>query len=204
MSLRHSEVVIVLGAGRGSRMGVPKALMRVDGVVWWLRQLEAIEASGRPSVWVVSDRVREEIGEELAGRARVARGDQDAPMFTSLLAGIEAAGDVDPIGVFVLPVDVPLAGGSVLDALVAASGTIEDGIENPVSVPQYQGTHGHPVWMEWSWFGHALAGRNDDRLDSLTSDVRRFVDVEDARVAMNLNRPGDLEEYEAYLRDQRR
>ena len=49
--------VVVLAAGRGTRMGGPKALMEVRGRVWWRWQREWLapaEAAGATVVWLVS------------------------------------------------------------------------------------------------------------------------------------------------------
>ncbi len=193
MNSPHSEIVLVLAAGRGRRMGTPKALMRVAGEPWWRRQLDAIDAAARDSVWVVSDRVRAQIETELGARALIATSDEDAPMFESLLAGIDVVSHQAPAGVFIQPVDVPVAGKPVLDAL--ASG-------GRVVVPDFSDTHGHPIWLEWSWLRDAIGRRTEDRLDNLTADERVHVEVHDPRVAMNLNSPEDVRAYEAFLVDQ--
>ena len=192
MNSPHSEIVLVLAAGRGRRMGTPKALMHVAGEPWWRRQLDAIDAAGRNSVWVVSDRVRAQIETELSGRAMIATSDEDAPMFESLLAGIDAVSHQAPAGVLIQPVDVPVAGRPVLDAL--ASG-------GRVVVPNFSGAHGHPIWLEWSWLCDAIRRRTEDRLDSLTADERVHIEVYDPRVAMNLNNPDDVRAYETFLKD---
>ncbi len=190
MSSRRSEVVLVLGAGRGRRMGTPKALMAVAGVPWWERQVEAIRRAGRESVWVVSETVRDAIGAGLEFRGTVVTGDPDAPMFESFLHGIDAIASRGPSVVFVLPVDVPLADGRVLDVLGAAGDVV---------VPCFDGAHGHPISLRWAWLRDALADRSVERLDELTSGDRTLVEVDDPRVAMNLNRPADVRAFEIWL-----
>lgn len=119
---------VVLAAGRGRRMGVSKALMRVDGEVWWRRQLRGLHAVGVRSVWVVSEETWGEMAREGAeemlqsgggggggeGGVVLARG--ECAMMVSVVAGLRGVverageGEVRGEGVFVLPVDVPVCG----------------------------------------------------------------------------------------------
>ena len=45
---------LVLAAGRGRRMGGPKALMQVHGQPWWRLQRERLAAAGVESLWIAS------------------------------------------------------------------------------------------------------------------------------------------------------
>ena len=59
-ALDHTRV-LVLAAGRGRRMGGPKALMMVEGEPWWMRQRRRIAEVGIPMTWVVSPQVLDEM-----------------------------------------------------------------------------------------------------------------------------------------------
>ncbi len=182
------DVVLLLGAGRGQRMGMPKALMRVGGRPWWQIQEERLEATGRPGVWVLSDRVLASMG-PVRPSGTIVRARDAAPMFESVVRGLEAIGRAR--GVFVQPIDVPLASGGVLDRL-AASGE--------VAMPAHGGRHGHPLYLRWSFVEVRVLGSGGDRLDAITRDVRTMVEVDDPLVVLNLNRPEDLRGLEDYLR----
>lgn len=185
-------IVLVLAAGRGTRMGTPKALMSVLGAPWWRRQEDAIACAGLASLWVVSERVRRDIGGVDGRRMRILTARDDAPMYESFRAGIDALREGPPTGVFVLPVDVPLARTDVLKALRAAG---------PVAAPRIGGRGGHPLWLAWEWLTSMLAREHGERLDGLTGGDRVLVDVDDPFVAMNLNRPSDVDAFERSSRE---
>ncbi len=110
--------VVVLAAGRSSRMGEPKGLVTFRGRPWLLTQLDAIASVGGRAVIVLgADRERYlQALPDLPQRARLAfNDDPDRGPFSSLQCGLAAA--TPDAAVFVLPVDVPAASGGVWGAL---------------------------------------------------------------------------------------
>jgi CTP:molybdopterin cytidylyltransferase MocA len=106
----------VLAAGRGWRMGGPKALMSASGMPWWRLQALALDSIGVRGLWVVNREVFAAMGAD-APRAVIA--DADAPMFESIRTGI-AALQAEPIdAVFILPVDVPAPRRAVWESVAA-------------------------------------------------------------------------------------
>jgi len=191
MRLASEQVAVVLAAGRGRRMGMPKALIRMGGPMWWEVQSQRLARAGVPSLWVVSAEVREVMMEAGPPPFRVAVGDPDTPPFESFLAGVRALDAADggpPPGVFVLPVDVPAPGKPVWQALCDAG---------RVAVPTFGDSRGHPVFMEWAWIEEVLRPwpgperAAELRLDSLIAPVATYVNVHDPSVAANLNTPED-------------
>lgn len=192
--------VIVLAAGRGRRMGGPKALMEVGGVPWWREQERRIAAAARgvpglESCWVASPDVMSAWAEAPDRPGRVAMADPDAPMFASVAAGVRAvaaAGGCAPVeGVFVLPVDVPASTDVVVWRSLAKSGA--------VARPVWCGRHGHPLYLPWSWVEHELSPRLDDagaRLDQVIAGSVRDIAVDDETVVCNLNTPEDVQRFE--------
>jgi len=176
-------------------MGGPKAVMPIADEPWWAAQRRAILATGRGDFWVLSQRVHDQIGDALrdASGDDYTIADDRAPMFDSVLAGVRALESNPPPGVFVLPVDVPMPGADVLDALPGAG---------LVAVPGVRATPGHPLWLAWDWVCAHLLPCAHGRLDELARPHRRIVEVEDPRVVMNLNRPADARAYEAFLADE--
>jgi len=178
----------VLAAGRGTRMGTPKALMRIAGGVWWRRQFDAIAALGYGQLWAVSPRVRTEL-EKAGNGPRAVEVDNGAPMFASVWAGLRELRGDPPGGVFVLPVDVPAPSAEVWRALSA---------QNAPTVPVCGGRGGHPVWLPWAWLERRIdldTYDPDARLDELTRDGRTEVAVEDKAVVTNLNTPDDVDRW---------
>jgi molybdenum cofactor cytidylyltransferase len=193
-------VAVVLAAGRGARMGGPKALMRMpsadgEGTPWWKFQEAALGRIGVRSVWVVSEVVEATVRDAADKPRRLVVADSGAPMFVSLVCGVQEAAALRPAGVFVLPVDVPVPAAAVWEALAGAG---------EVVVPEFQGRRGHPVYLPWGFAERLLgeaaragadAGRM--RLDELIAPVVRPVAVLDGSIAVNLNTPEDVRRYVA-------
>ena len=180
---------LVLGAGRGRRMGGPKPLMDAGGRPWWRVQESRLDAAGIPRLWVLSDDAGAAMLDAgfIPERATIA--DPDAPMFESLAAGIAGLVPDEPRGVFVLPADVPAPGPAVWPALALAAA---DAVARPV----YKGKHGHPAALSGTWIeqvlGPAMEDGKEHRLDELIAGVVRDVEVDDPTVSVNLNSPRDL------------
>ncbi len=195
MATRADDRVLVLAAGRGTRMGTPKALMRVGGEPWWAVQQRRIDDAGPAQTWVVSAPVRTAMVEQGA-RLDCVTADGGLPMFESLVAGLVRLGDDPPRGVFVLPVDVPAPGRGVFGVLPGPGAV----------APVYRGKPGHPVYLSWGWVrrriltpgqGGAAPPLSGDqrRLDRLLAGEVVRVEVDDPATVANLNTPEDLERW---------
>lgn len=177
--------IIVLAAGRGTRMGGPKALMAVGKRPWWQTQEGRLAAAAR--TWVVSPQVAAQMG---GCASPLVLADPEAPMFDSLRAGIDAAGRNE--GILVLPVDVPAPASSTIAALTRAAGA-------GVAVPVHRARRGHPVALSRGWINRVLlpacaAGQNL-RLDHLIEPDARVVPVDDPDTVVNLNTPRDVDRW---------
>jgi CTP:molybdopterin cytidylyltransferase MocA len=187
--------VVILAAGRSSRMGEPKGLVLVDGRPWIARQLDAL--GGRRAI-VVLGHDRDRYLELLLGLGRsvdlVTNPDPDRGPFSSLQEGLLAVEPGRPA--FVLPVDVPAAAPPVWIALETALGEAPGDAD--AVVPVFEGRGGHPVLLGSAFVGRLLArpdpaaGRLDEELRALAEGGRLArVPVDDPRVRLNLNAPGD-------------
>ena len=185
--------VIVLAAGRGTRMGCPKALMAVGGRPWWQIQHSRLQALRIPETWIVSEQVRSAIVDASPNPPRLILGDPAAPMFSSLVAGLRSLSGQE--GAFVLPIDTPASTKRQTWQLLA--------VEHHASVPTFAGKKGHPVFLPKHWITSTLklAERASDpaslRLDQLIGSVARLVAVDDPDVSQNLNTPEDVAVYAA-------
>ena len=203
MSSVRGDHILVLAAGRGRRMGVPKALMTVESELWWRTQQARLEEVGAPATWVVSAHVRGELDGQEHPPERFAIADPDKPMFESLLVGLMTIATLQPRGVFVLPVDVPVPKVEVFRDLCIASNTRE---EPRPAIPTYAGVTGHPVYLPWRWVCNIIlppehGGRAaplfgpQRRLDTLLENRHDTVDVVDPTIHINLNTPADVENW---------
>jgi molybdenum cofactor cytidylyltransferase len=185
--------VVLLAAGRSSRMGQPKGLVPFEGRPWIEAQLAAL---GPRRVIVVLGHDRERYRQAvpaLAAETRVqvvVNPDPDRGAFSSLQLGLAAVSGA----AFVLPVDVPAASPAVWDAL-------EDALHGAIdaAVPRFEGRGGHPVLLARG-FVAALCARSpvgpDSRLDRQLAAARasgRVTDVavDDPRIRLNRNTPED-------------
>jgi len=192
--------VVILAAGRSSRMGEPKGLWAIGGKPWLEHQLDAIDALGAGAVLVLGfDRQRYlEALPELEDRVSVVvnPAPQHGP-FSSMQCGLRVSGSP----AFILPVDVPVAAPAVWQALYEAwqrGGSGEgprtgSGID--AAVPFHEGAGGHPVLLSAAMVTHVLGLHAESRLDHVMRDwepgrIAR-IPVLDRRVRLNLNAPED-------------
>lgn len=180
----------MLAAGRGMRMGGPKALMVCDGTPWWRIQRARIALWGAREIWVVNDAVAEAMRTD-PDQPPMVMGDASAPMFDSIALGMAHFRDDPPIAVSVLPVDVPACSGEAFRALCAAT-------DRPTA-PTHDGRRGHPIRLPWAFIASTILPRIDDhawvataRLDVVVRDAVAEVPVDDSSVVVNLNTPEDL------------
>jgi molybdenum cofactor cytidylyltransferase len=198
---REPAAVVVLAAGKSSRMGQPKGLQVFAGRPWIEVQLAALGAR-RVVVVLGHDhpRYREAVpaldggSAPAGGDARVevvVNHDPDRGPFSSLQVGLAAVAGAPA---FVLPVDVPAASARVWEALEAALSPDSD-----AAVPLFEGRGGHPVLLAARFIAVLRARPADDpalRLDRELAAARLTrVPVLDPRVRMNLNAPGDWEKW---------
>jgi molybdenum cofactor cytidylyltransferase len=198
--------LVLLAAGRSSRMGEPKGLVVIEGRRWIDRQLDAVAAAGvvdRVVVVLGHDRSRYDLeAPGLRARAAVVENpNPDLGPFSSLQCGLAAldapahgGGGLD--AVFVLPVDVPAPGPEVWRALAGAVTETEAPGSAQAAVPVHDGRGGHPVFLARAFARRLLAAPPESRLDlelahAFAAGHAARVPVADPRVRLNLNAPGD-------------
>jgi len=122
-------------------------------------------------------------------------------MLSSAQAGLRSAMEFKPKGVLVLPVDHPGVKGDTVASLAAVLGEALSACKprerakfTYALVPRHRGRRGHPVALSPA-LASAIAG--DREATDLSDAVRRnarlvgYLDVTDAGVLRNVNRPGD-------------
>lgn len=171
--LRMSRVAdaVVLAAGGGRRMGVPKARLLVDGVPLLLHHVRALHAAGlRVTAVLGADYAA--VVRLLPATVRPLRNTNWATTdpATSAWLALATLGDC-----LVVPVDTPPAHADTLLALLDGPGD---------AVPTWQGRDGHPVRLR--------APHAPGRLDTRLLGAAR-VPVHDPCCVLNLNTPADVE-----------
>lgn len=136
---------ILLAAGAGSRMGMPKALVHADaGEPWLVRGVRALTEGGCDAVTVVLGASAAEAAGLLEGTGAtyVLAPDWADGMSASLRVGLAAVADTDADAALVSLVDLPDVGASVVRRLVTTFGD-----HSALSRATYDGTPGHPVLL---------------------------------------------------------
>ncbi|MFT4011168.1 MAG: nucleotidyltransferase family protein [Nocardioidaceae bacterium] len=134
---------LLLAAGAGTRMGMPKALVRDDtGQAWLERSVRVLELGGCDEITVVLGASSVEAARLVpTGTRVVVAHDWATGMSVSLRAGLEALQEASSVtAVLVHLVDLPDVGAGVVRRLAArATGT------TALARACYEGRPGHPV-----------------------------------------------------------
>jgi len=177
---------IVLAAGMGRRMGLPKALVTLEGDTFHGRAVNTLRSAGLGIVTVVNPMVALALPSPEADEARVVNGDpdQESGMFSSVRLGVAEAIRLGAEGVVLLPVDHPFVTGddvrSILDVLRAGAAIV---------VPTHEGRRGHPVGISRAVMGEIEAAPRGATLrDIVRRDQGRVVETpasEGCRIGLN-------------------
>jgi CTP:molybdopterin cytidylyltransferase MocA len=134
---------LILAAGRGARVGGPKALLTLDGETFLSRVARLLRHPSVERVTAVlgheADRVRHEAALPLDVGVIVNTRHGEG-MLTSILAGLDDAEASGADAILLHPVDHPLIEAATVDAVVGALGR-----GSPIAVPSYAGRRGHPA-----------------------------------------------------------
>ena len=189
---RPRSPLLILAAGRGSRLGQPKALVCVDGRPWVEHQLEHYARSGGKRVCLVLGHGAERHYQALpwlgarppfapslhvsvALNARPERG-----MRASLDVGLSHLREVDSL--FVLPVDCPPS---------AEAWERLEGDTAITFVPWHKSRGGHPIRLGRALLSQLRATSGGDKVaplrEALNHPSVRRVELEDPSVIANLN-----------------
>ncbi|MBI5837471.1 MAG: nucleotidyltransferase family protein [Candidatus Eisenbacteria bacterium] len=204
--------LVVLAAGEGRRAGGPKAWKLVRGRPWLAHQLEALSELRLASIVAVLGEPPPETPRGLLAGLRWAINLRpELGPFSSLQIGLSESPPDMPV--FVLPVDVPVPGLPVFEALcgafhaawkrrvVPAAGAAagrRTGSPLLAAVPLFKGRGGHPVLLAAEACGELLrmdVASPGARLDVwLRSQGPRITRLEtgDERVVTNLNTAKDF------------
>jgi CTP:molybdopterin cytidylyltransferase MocA len=200
MQAPQELAVAILAAGRGTRLGGPKALFELAGEALLLRVLRTLDAlrcelSCRLHIAVVCGADRERVRAVLARSlphlaARIVENDAPERERThSLRLASRALPAALPL--LVWPVDVPLVAPRTLCELVRAPLA-----ERAFRSPCFAERGGHPVLLGIALREELLALRDEETLRELRDRAttrRERVAVDDALVLLDLDTPRDVE-----------
>lgn len=183
---------VVLAAGASRRMGRPKALIRWRGASFAERALELATRAGCAPIVVVTGAVELALPDTVVA-CRNARWQQG--QLSSLQAGMRALTSRRPpvAGCLVLTVDRPAVTQATVDALVAAWRAAPAYLWQP----RHQGRSGHPMLYPADLVQPLLALAPEASARALVRSPavqarRRWLDVDDPGVVLNVDTPDDL------------
>jgi molybdenum cofactor cytidylyltransferase len=183
---------IVLAAGMGRRIGMPKALLTLRGETLHHRAVSVLLGAGLDAVVVVNPVVSEALPPPESRERRLINRDPDQPagMFSSVRLGIAEALRVGATGALLLPVDHPLVRPEDVAAVVAS---LRAGAA--VVVAAHDGRRGHPVGVSAPVMAEILAEPLSSTLrDIVRRDPSRVVEVAASEgVLVGINTRDDLE-----------
>ena len=158
-----TAIGVLLAAGAGRRMGMPKALVRDDdGTSWLTRSVQVLRDGGCEQVVVVLGAGADEAEPLLAGLVGVSKvrsEDWSSGMGASLATGLEALDDTRSDAALVHLVDLPDVTAAVVLRVLSA---VEDG---PAALARasYDGRPGHPVLIGRDHWPAVIASATGDR-----------------------------------------
>lgn len=182
------SAAIVLAAGKGRRMGGPKALLMVDGKPLIAAHVQRLREVGcRPIIVVTRTGLAAAIG-DMPGVHVIAV--DTGSMAESLTVGLSVLAPTPERVVLITPVDTLPARSTTLRALLTAASS--EGTQ--VATPQYRGQSGHPIAMREQLLQDFRARAHGTLRDLVRSPgaQRRRVEVDDATVLVDLDTPVDL------------
>ena len=197
MARSPSFAGLVLAAGKSSRMGRDKALLPWHGQTFLGAAIDTLNQLSELVIIVA--------GENLVSLQPIAYSksaylvenpDPERGQFSSLQIGLQAILDRGRDAAIITLVDRPPAASGTF-AHVRRKFEMECGEKTWAVVPEYQGSHGHPIvigreMMECFLRAPASSATARD-VEHAYRDKILYVSVEDPFVTMNINTPEELE-----------
>ncbi len=182
--------LIILAAGKSSRMGFPKGLMIYQGKKLLQYQIENFFSLGGKKVVVVLGEHRERYLSEISALKNCELVYNDkvdwGPYYSIQLALAQLEYE---LGAFLLPMDTPGANPSVWKNLARSHRS-----ELYVTQPSFQERGGHPIIIGQKFFPELLSvdpeseeGRLDLQIKKLSQDKIKRIPVRDSRIRLNIN-----------------
>lgn len=179
----QQTIGLVLAAGKGGRIGHPKALLEYDSGKSFLDIVSAALRKANAHVMVVVGFEAEAIKArhpelEYVDNPNWEKGEQ----FSSVKAGLAAAVEAGFERIAIHPVDMPAVRASTLAALFKAN-FAKDGC-----IPEFEGAAGHPLVLSMNAAKAVLAMKDVPHLEAAQGKLQiERVKVRDPGVVVNFN-----------------
>ena len=199
----HRTAVVVLAAGSSKRFGEDKMLSDFDGKPLILHSVGNAIASDADSVIVVVNDGGGPVKHKLPhGVITAVNNNASRGMSSSIITGVSSIGS-DTCSCIILAGDQPFVSSEMLNALIDAHKLAKDSI---VSY-RYNGGVRNPVLFPRSMFDAICQLKGDEGARKLVVEAESettFIDVEDARLLLDIDTEEDLSLAESFLRETRK
>jgi len=180
----EKAVAVILAAGEGKRMGLPKALLEYEKNKSFVGHLASVFAKAGALPIVVTGKHTPEIRAQHPELPLVENEGWERGQFSSVRAGLEAALEQGADVVLVHPVDMPTIRASTVAQLLAKL----DGGDG--AVPEFEGATGHPLLLTREAVEKIRDMGDVPHLEAAMSRLQiRRVLTKDPGVMVNLNTP---------------
>ncbi len=189
--MSHRVGAIILAAGSGSRIGIPKHRLQL-GASTFLQTIvtQTVRVGLSPIVCVVGPEEYTRVVTDTGKSAHiVVNSDPGRGMFSSVIEGLRCAGDCR--GVLIFPVDHPYVQDSTLGSLISRSAEMPGHFIKPI----FKRGGGHPVLVPSMAFPAVLGANPTSSLRTVMAKSGIPIDpleVNDEGVVRNINSPEDL------------
>lgn len=185
--------LLIVAAGRSSRMGFPKALSTIYDEPLIIHQVRRARAAGVNQVGIVlgyhEARLRQVLSKHFHELTFIRNPDPNGDMFSSVKLGLK---QMELESTFFLPVDVPVKTEEPFDILSQEAGV------NDVRIPVFDKKRGHPPLFQPHFIKTILESNPPEGIRSLYRNSETTIEevpVNDPSVTWDLDRPEDLHKF---------
>jgi molybdenum cofactor cytidylyltransferase len=195
--LSNKIIGIILAAGESSRMGSPKALLKIKGKTFLQHLIDAIRRAGLENIFVVIGHGAENIRSKFSGHAVqfITNENYQKGQLSSIQTAIKnIPGEVDAL--LICPVDRPMVSSGLIHKLT--SKFIKT--KSPIVIPIYDAKRGHPIIFSSSLFPELMRAPIDVGARAVVwAHHNEVVEVptNEEGILINIDTP---ELYEKYIR----
>ncbi len=181
----NTPVAVILAAGEGKRMGMPKALLEHEKGKSFLQVLSSTFGKAGCRVIAVVGKDAEQIRAHHPSAELVDNVDWPAGQFSSVKVGLRSAVEQGADAVLIHPVDMPMVRASTVEKLLE---TLEGEVE--AAVPEFEGAPGHPLALTRAAAEKILSMNGVPHLEAAQQQLTLVrMKTKDPAVMVNLNTP---------------
>jgi molybdenum cofactor cytidylyltransferase len=191
---RQYIAAVILAAGKSSRMGQTKALLKIDGHTFLESILKKLQKAGVNDILIVlgndAGKIRDKIS--LPERCILIKNfhPEQGPLSSIHLAIMKLKSDIN--GFLLILVDHPLVSQTTYELIM------NEADPQKIVIPVYNNKNGHPVYFGRNFFNDLLNAPLNKGARYVVHKYPEYVqkvDVQDAGILRDIDLPEDYEKY---------